>query len=1323
MASAVEHDVIGIVNPSIHCYMNSALQLLWSLPSFRTMIIDLQGVDLKSLQSKIFKDDNEEVKPIDDKSVKQLSIIVKLFKDYADAIESKKNEFYKDQPQQVEKTGDDEINAVLAASASSVAEVYKGLVEICPNLQIGIQEDSQEFLNGIIALFNDYSTNPIIKEFIDSIKITQTLLYTCLDDTKPPIFQTSSTNPYKDNNNIVREPLTMLNISINGTSIQSSIDALIDDYEKTDISDSGYLKINGCAAPGAAENDKIAIMKETQYTIPNMKSSDKVHYLLIQLKRFTRFEFTEENLRPLDEMNLRSLVRAITRYNDTELVRFLTYYKIINDVAAAALDKTKLDDLFVHLPKDDLIKLLKGQSASLRKIDTRVALDKKIRFTFNRGDEELETPIEFRLKGCIRHMGVTMKSGHYLYQTYKADGTILYVANDSNITYGGVEDQDSAKEGYIFLYERIFTPETLSPVSISPNDLRKVNIFEFYNDNLSAADVAARKAKYGSDIIEVSNLNGGSSLMVPHLIDLPYSIKYKLENAREVLGSLPSEIEKTKYKKVYMTSDTHADLRKFIQLLIGSKLVKFNHNNNDVTATVSREIEPQDKKYYAIQNWIMTNIEWVPTEPTLLVIVGDLVDGKRPGVGQVNDTIGNIELLLHIFLYNLRIKALEKGSDVRFTIGNHDYTTVIKNNAVQQYVHDFAFRYYNTQADGLKYFPIASPSTIEVAYNNIKDQTTLLKFKNLAVSANKKRSECLKPFYYCSPYFVLSIAGEMICVHAGIHDPQSGTSTKDEIVELQTQITNAVKNPDFPTRFQGLLPDSNIFEKDSAKSPIWSRWYAETVPSIVCNQVVNKYKDHKMIVVGHCPTDGNFNFFNTIKSTTYDKKDKDDGHSDRCGKGGCVIIGCEDTDKGPKLAFVDIGMGQAFGEDGRVENTHRAEFLCLSNDPAKSTSARFYNTVARVQVGGGKTGKTGRNAPDTAPIIMWAAADASPAEKAQQASQEANKNQQKQAEIARKKAAQKKIKDDKSAASNIIRSQVRQELATGQVQVSSATSRAAAATPLPPGWTEYKNQEGRSYYYNTTTKITQWERPVAPTPAPAPAPTPAPAPAPAPAVVKAPTPAAALTPAPSPALTPTPAPAVVKAPTLAPAPAASPLPSGWVQYIDPSRKIPYYYNNSTKKTQWERPVASASAPNPTPAPALAPAPAATPAPTPAATPAATPSATPAPALTPALTPALAPALAPAPTPAAKPVVSPAATLTLALFTPASSLPAGWTEANDGQGIIYYYIDKSGKPIVKLDTPTLPAGWTEADDGKGIIYYYIDKDGKAFVQLNKPTEAV
>ena len=400
MASAVKPDVTGIYNPDIHCYMNSALQLLWSLPSFRAMIINLRHKDLKTLTSNIFDGKKYVVTKIDDTHIKQLTIIIKLFEDYAAAIE-RRIVFSKDKPQApvqldpatqkgINDETDPQVKALMkhtaaaAAAATAAGDVFKGLVGICPNLQITRQEDSQEFLNGVIDLFDNYSSNPIIKEFIDSIKITQTKLYTCLDETKPKIIQTGSNTPYKDENNIVREPLKMLNMPIHGTSIQSSIDAFIDNYEKTDKGQlTGYPKHEGCAAPGAAENNKIVIMQETQYTIPNMKSSDKVRYLLIQLKRFR----------------------------------------------------------------------------GLNKINTSVALDKKITFTFNRGDEELETPVEFRLKGCIRHLGVTIRSGHYIYQTYKADGTILYVANDSNITYGGVEDPGSAEQGYIFLYERILTPE------------------------------------------------------------------------------------------------------------------------------------------------------------------------------------------------------------------------------------------------------------------------------------------------------------------------------------------------------------------------------------------------------------------------------------------------------------------------------------------------------------------------------------------------------------------------------------------------------------------------------------------------------------------------------------------------------------------------------------------------------------------------------------------------------------------------------------------------------------------------------------------------
>lgn len=52
----------------------------------------------------------------------------------------------------------------------------------------------------------------------------------------------------------------------------------------------------------------------------------------------------------------------------------------------------------------------------------------------------------------------------------------------------------------------------------------------------------------------------------------------------------------------------------------------------------------------------------------------------------------------------------------------------------------------------------------------------------------------------------------------------------------------------------------------------------------------------------------------------------------------------------------------------------------------------------------------------------------------------------------------------------------------------------AAASPAPTGalptpWIEYTTPEGQPYYYNPTSQVTQWDRPVA-TPAPLPTPTP-----------------------------------------------------------------------------------------------------------------------------------------------------------------------------------------------------------------------------------------
>eukprot|EP00967_Tisochrysis_lutea_P145331 scaffold272759_cov31-Tisochrysis_lutea.AAC.2 len=57
--------------------------------------------------------------------------------------------------------------------------------------------------------------------------------------------------------------------------------------------------------------------------------------------------------------------------------------------------------------------------------------------------------------------------------------------------------------------------------------------------------------------------------------------------------------------------------------------------------------------------------------------------------------------------------------------------------------------------------------------------------------------------------------------------------------------------------------------------------------------------------------------------------------------------------------------------------------------------------------------------------------------------------------------------------------------AMGKQEVGSATAAAASAVPapkpalppIPPGWTEHKTPEGRSYYYHAATKKSTWERP------------------------------------------------------------------------------------------------------------------------------------------------------------------------------------------------------------------------------------------------------
>jgi len=382
-----------------------------------------------------------------------------------------------------------------------------------------------------------------------------------------------------------------------------------------------------------------------------------------------------------------------------------------------------------------------------------------------------------------------------------------------------------------------------------------------------------------------------------NLISLPDKILEKLHNAQLILSKESWIIPTGRYNDVYVTSDIHADLRKFIQLLLGLGLIIYPNLPNAIYNILT--IDPIPIEY-------ITDMEWSRLNPTILVIVGDLIDGRRAQDYYVFDNKGNIELLLHAFLYNLRIKALQKYSEIRFTVGNHDNISLLSK--------------YTTET--LKFI------------SNYTHSNALSFFRNIYY-----RRDCLLPFYKCCPYFIVSIGNEAIFVHGGIHS----SIPIYEVIRLQESIQENISNYEI---VQQAMQDPN--------SPLWVRYYSENSSELACN-ALKQNNFYKLTVVGHCVTGENFPHHSEIIQK-YEK-----AGTNRCGGGGCVLIGCDENKiEGPHLAFVDIGMSRAFGDN----TTKLAEILLLHHNVTLDTSVRYYNVLFRVQAN--------INTGDITPYLQWA---------------------------------------------------------------------------------------------------------------------------------------------------------------------------------------------------------------------------------------------------------------------------------------------------------------------------------------------------------------
>ena len=444
-------------------------------------------------------------------------------------------------------------------------------------------------------------------------------------------------------------------------------------------------------------------------------------------------------------------------------------------------------------------------------------------------------------------------------------------------------------------------------------------------------------------LLDVKNLlsdfyPGGSMMPKTSLVSLgnPYdqTVAKKISDWIMYYGGASHIIDKEEYQHVYITGDIHADLNRLHNMLVRNQIV------------IEQPFPGNPADLDAYRRHIACTTQWSPQrQRTLLILVGDLIDGRRMNDDwEVDDPVGSLELLLHIYLYNLRISAHNNNSELRFTFGNHDYHTVIE--AVE-----------NPDLTILPPHPNASTFYERYVHRSAK----------AFFQTRGGRRDCLLPFYHACPYLFLNVSNEIACIHGGFHDlmeDPTGTPVLYNFINAIQQIQTEIDDS------ENFLEDiQNIHQTRG----LWSRWYAETEQDTVCNEInTNDTNPYKLIAVGHCPTNSQMAEMlhgdALRKQTTYIDSLSTLSNCQRA-NGGCVLTGCNDPQPGPpppggnpggnpnrppRLAFVDMGLSSCFtSSTNPAKNApKREEMLYLFHDAALSSHERYYNTIVRVNGGG-----------------------------------------------------------------------------------------------------------------------------------------------------------------------------------------------------------------------------------------------------------------------------------------------------------------------------------------------------------------------------------
>jgi hypothetical protein len=438
--------------------------------------------------------------------------------------------------------------------------------------------------------------------------------------------------------------------------------------------------------------------------------------------------------------------------------------------------------------------------------------------------------------------------------------------------------------------------------------------------------MAEQEASINNSVPAAAPAAGAAELLTEADIESLYDVDMKYNPDNTVLPKLeraiPSlsrshYINSIDYPTVYFTSDIHADVKKLIQTTRAIGLASMPDPIIDPYTPVDESPNLYDTAA------IISDVTWTGGSNVLFVIVGDLVDGKR-SENSIDDPIGSCEMLLLCYLYNLRLRAREQHSEVLFTIGNHDYCTVVSNlDCLQGYIHDSAFEFYG-------------------------DSDT--------------RRVALRPFYKLNPFFILSFMnesghGEMACVHGGLHaytEDYQITNHTDALDIFQYQIDRGEAQIDeLPAELgTGGIRRAGVDDLRTG-GPLWTRFYEQTEdrPDGVCDLFGEQ--TYPFIVVGHCTTNNTHRSRQLIirnpRLYTGCSLGYLNGDGQEIGVG-CVVTDCNGA-HGPRLAFVDTAMSkgfrQAVANDERDNQSRFIQFLRVSH--TEPPTERYYNRIESVK--------------------------------------------------------------------------------------------------------------------------------------------------------------------------------------------------------------------------------------------------------------------------------------------------------------------------------------------------------------------------------------